>query len=49
MIGKFYVYNALRLSVNFMETGKNPHCPLCGEDPVITELMDGESDSCEIG
>jgi hypothetical protein len=49
MIGKFYVYNALRLSVSFMDTGKNSLCPLCGTNPCITELTEGEGEICEIG
>ncbi|HEY3276573.1 MAG TPA: hypothetical protein VGJ94_08125 [Syntrophorhabdaceae bacterium] len=42
MIGKFFVMNALRLSVSLMETGINAQCPLCGETPVIKGLMKGD-------
>ena len=38
MIGKFYIYDALRLSTKIIETGKNPSCPLCGAHPEITDL-----------
>ena len=39
MIGKFYIYNALTLHVGTVETGRNPDCPLCGEEPKITSLV----------
>jgi adenylyltransferase/sulfurtransferase len=38
MIGKFFVYNALSLTTELIETGKNPDCALCGENPRITGL-----------
>jgi len=46
MIGRFYVYNALTLTSRFVETGKNPDCPLCGEHPEITELRDSGGFEC---
>jgi sulfur-carrier protein adenylyltransferase/sulfurtransferase len=51
MIGKFYLYNALSLTSRVLETGKNQHCPLCGETPRIRALvgdgsMDYESGQC---
>jgi len=45
MIGKFYIYNALTLSTRFVETGKDPDCPLCGKSPSITGLVgDGSAE-----
>ena len=44
MIGKFYIYDALRLSTKIIETGKNPRCPLCGPNPEITDLRDRGTD-----
>lgn len=38
MIGKFYIYDALTLMVNIIETGKDPDCPLCGPNPKILSL-----------
>ena len=46
MIGKFYIYNALTLASRFVETGKNPDCPLCGENPEITNLVDCTGSDC---
>ena len=42
MIGKFYVYDALTLMVNIIETGKDPDCPLCGPNPKIMGLEESE-------
>jgi len=39
MIGKFFLYNALDLTVEIVETGRNPDCSLCGESPTITSLV----------
>lgn len=36
MIGKFYIYNALTLTMKLLEIGRNPDCPLCGANPQIT-------------
>ncbi len=49
MIGKFYVYNALNLTVRIIETGKNPACPLCGTKPEITGLADAGGGECQKG
>jgi molybdopterin/thiamine biosynthesis adenylyltransferase/rhodanese-related sulfurtransferase len=51
MIGKFYLYNALSLTSRILETGKNPECPLCGDNPRIRALagegsVGYESDRC---
>jgi adenylyltransferase/sulfurtransferase len=38
MIGKFYIYSALSLTMEIIEIGRNPDCALCGENPRITSL-----------
>jgi adenylyltransferase/sulfurtransferase len=53
MIGQFFVYDALTLTMKTVAIGKNPDCPLCGETPSIKALMgEGsvsyEEDECEI-
>jgi molybdopterin-synthase adenylyltransferase len=45
MVGKFLDFNALDLSFHIFEVRKNPDCPLCGETPVIKELIQ-YSQSC---
>ena len=42
MVGKFYVYSALDLTAKFLEVGRNPDCPLCGENPRITGILEDE-------
>ena len=39
MIGKFFIYDALDLTMRTIETGKDPDCPLCGQHPKITSLQ----------
>jgi hypothetical protein len=53
MIGKFFVYEALTLTMKTVETGKNQDCPLCGGTPRITALVGKgsvsyEEDECEM-
>jgi adenylyltransferase/sulfurtransferase len=39
LIGKFFLYNALTLTVEIVKTGRNADCSLCGERPTITSLV----------
>jgi hypothetical protein len=53
MISKFFIYDALTLTMKTVQTGKNPDCPLCGGTPQIKALVgEGsisyEEDECEI-
>uniref|UniRef100_A0A832GKR9 Molybdopterin-synthase adenylyltransferase n=1 Tax=Caldimicrobium thiodismutans TaxID=1653476 RepID=A0A832GKR9_9BACT len=43
LIGKLLLYDALHMEFRFLKLRKNPHCPLCGENPTIHELMDYEN------
>jgi sulfur-carrier protein adenylyltransferase/sulfurtransferase len=52
MIGKFYIYNALTLTMKLLEIGRNPDCPLCGPNPQITCIAAGNyavhgNDQCQ--
>jgi len=38
--GRLLVYNALRLSFTELRFERDPDCPLCGERPTVTELID---------
>jgi len=40
MTGKLFVYDALHNSFNTITVKKNPTCPVCGEQPTITETRD---------
>jgi hypothetical protein len=49
MIGKFLIYGALTTYFDVMDVGKNPNCPLCGEQPSIRSLTgDDNGDACAV-
>jgi adenylyltransferase/sulfurtransferase len=41
-------YDARRTTFREIKIKRNPHCPLCGDHPTITELIDYEPESCEL-
>ena len=42
------VYNALEMGFYKVKLNRNPNCPLCGENPQITELRDEEQVVCDL-
>jgi len=36
------------MSFRTINVKKNEKCPICGENPTITELMDGEQEVCDL-
>ncbi|MDQ3925137.1 MAG: molybdopterin-synthase adenylyltransferase MoeB [Actinomycetota bacterium] len=40
LIGRLLLYDALSMSFREMKLRKNPNCPVCGENPTVTELID---------
>ena len=40
LIGRLLLYDALGMSVREMKLRKDPNCPVCGENPTVTELID---------
>ncbi len=42
LIGRFLHYDALAMKFNEFRFGKDPECPLCGDAPTITRLIDYE-------
>ena len=42
------VYNALEMGFYKVKLNRNPNCPLCGENPQITELKDEEQVICDL-
>ncbi|MEH6576080.1 MAG: molybdopterin-synthase adenylyltransferase MoeB [Amphritea sp.] len=38
--GRLLLYDALRMEFDQLQIDKNPDCPLCGEQPSITSLID---------
>jgi adenylyltransferase/sulfurtransferase len=42
MYGRLLQYDALRMEFNEFRVRKDPKCPVCGESPSVTELIDYE-------
>lgn len=42
LIGRLLLYDALSMSFDEVRLRKNPDCPVCGENPTLTELIDYE-------
>lgn len=42
LIGRLLLYNALDLRFRELKLNKDPECPICGEHPTVTELVDYE-------
>ena len=40
LAGRLLTYNALQMKFREIPIDRNPHCPVCGEHPTITELRD---------
>ena len=42
MIGRLGLYDALAQQWTYVKVNKDPSCPVCGENPTVTELIDYE-------
>ncbi len=42
LIGRMMLYDALEMTFDTIKLRKNPNCPVCGEHPTITKLIDYE-------
>ena len=40
LIGRLMLYDALNMKFREMKLRKDPSCPVCGENPTVTELID---------
>lgn len=40
MVGRLLLFDALATEFREIEVRKNPDCPVCGENPTVTELID---------
>ena len=45
--GKLMIFDALRMEWKKLKLRKDPQCPLCGENPTITDLVTYEQ-ACEL-
>jgi adenylyltransferase/sulfurtransferase len=48
LIGRFIIYDALRMRFRELKLRKDPQCPACGDHPTITTLTEYEG-YCEMG
>ena len=48
LIGRLLLFDALRLSWRELKLRRNPECPVCGDAPTVTELIDYE-EFCGMG
>ncbi|MEV5568659.1 adenylyltransferase/sulfurtransferase MoeZ [Spirillospora sp. NPDC052269] len=46
LVGRLMIYDALEMSYRAVKVRKDPECPLCGENPTITELMEDYEAFC---
>jgi adenylyltransferase/sulfurtransferase len=42
LVGRLLLFDALAMEFREMKIEKNAHCPVCGLEPAITELIDYE-------
>jgi sulfur-carrier protein adenylyltransferase/sulfurtransferase len=42
LVGRLLLYDALRMSFQEFKVRRNPKCPICGDKPTITQLIDYE-------
>jgi adenylyltransferase/sulfurtransferase len=42
LIGRFLLYDALRMRFRELKLRKDPDCPVCGTHPTLTKLIDYE-------
>ncbi len=51
LTGRLLIYDALAMSFRTVQVRRNPRCPICGNNPVISELRDelDALDVCGIG
>jgi len=48
LIGRFLIYDALKMRFRELKLRKDPDCPVCGTHPTVTKLIDYEQ-FCGIG
>jgi adenylyltransferase/sulfurtransferase len=48
LIGRFLIYDALRMRFRELKLKKDPECPVCGTSPTVTKLIDYEQ-FCGVG
>ncbi len=42
LVGRLLIFNALEMNFRKLKIKRNPECPVCGDNPTLTELIDYE-------
>jgi molybdopterin/thiamine biosynthesis adenylyltransferase len=42
MIGRLLIFDGLAMDISTVTIKRNPACPLCGDHPTVTQLIDYE-------
>ncbi len=42
LVGKLLIFNALEMNFRKLKIKRNPNCPVCGDNPTVTQLIDYE-------
>ena len=48
LIGRLLMYDALNMKFRELKVPRDQSCPICGENPTITELISDYVEFCEI-
>jgi len=48
LTGSLLTYDALKMEFRKVKLSENKKCPVCGENPTITELIDYEQAACDL-
>ena len=48
LVNKLLVFNALKMSFRTVDIKRNPACPVCGDNPSLTKLIDEEQQVCDL-
>ncbi len=48
LLNRLLIFNALEMKFRQAEFKRNPHCPVCGNNPTIKELIDEELPACDL-
>lgn len=49
LTNRILMFDALNMEYSTVDLKRNPECPVCGENPTITELKDYEQPVCDLG
>lgn len=48
LVNRLLIFNALDMKFRQVEFKRNPDCPVCGNNPIIKELIDEELPACDL-